>query len=97
MGGLLGRFLTVYNCLPPVSFTPSTTTVEKFATSVVDTGGKFATGVVETGGNFAAGVVDTVGKFVTGFVVHSNKYCLYACLSRFSGNPALNYQYRVIQ
>jgi hypothetical protein len=52
-----------------VSFTPSTTPVEKFATSVV-----------ETGGNLAAGVVDTGGKFATGFVVYSNKYCLYACL-----------------
>ena len=35
--------------------------VEKFATSVADTGGKFAIGVVVTGSKFATGVVDTGG------------------------------------
>jgi hypothetical protein len=34
---------------------------EKFAASVVDTGGNFAAGVVDTGDEFAAGVADTGG------------------------------------
>ncbi len=35
--------------------------VEKFAASVLDTGGNFTACVVDTGGKFAAGVVDTSG------------------------------------
>ncbi len=45
----------------PLASTTLAKLVEKFAASVVETGGKFAAGVVDSGGNFAAGVVDTGG------------------------------------
>ncbi len=48
--------------------------VEKFATSVTDTGGKFATGVVDTSGNFAAGVVDSGGKFARWWCTLTREY-----------------------
>ncbi len=43
--------------LPPASLT-LVTLVEKYAASVVDTGGNFTAVVVDTGGKFATGVVD---------------------------------------
>jgi hypothetical protein len=46
--------------LPPVS-TTLTKLVEKFAPSVVDTGGKIVACVVNTSCKFATGVVDTGG------------------------------------